>query len=367
MFVARAIDGIAGGVERMIATVMNALCARGHRIDFMTWDRKGATSFYPLAPEVTWHRLDKGDPSVAASHLLKIRRARTIRTLMRTRNPNAIVCFQDGPFIAMRGYTIGMGIPVFAAERNAPTRFDYTSAAQGPTLSFNAMRFAARVLIQCESYRALYPPFLHERIVTIPNPVFQAEFHSRPEVPDSRGRFRILSVARLSYQKNPVILLEAFSTIAARFPEWDLVLVGEGENRTALQKLIGEKGLAARVSLPGATASVSDWYAASHLFCLSSLWEGFPNAMAEAMAHGLPCVGFAGCAGVRDLIAHGENGLLADGNNDAQSLSKALAAMMASEEMRRRFGQKAVQSVGPYAPERIFSLWEQTLREGARL
>jgi len=364
MFVARAIDGIAGGVERMVTTVMNALTARGHGVDLLTWDQKGATSFYTLVPDVTWHKLDKGDPAVTANHFLKLSRAKTIRTLMRRRKPNAIVCFQDGPFIAIRGYTIGMGIPVFAAERNAPTRFDHTTAAQGPNLSFNAMRFSARVLIQCESYRALYPPFLHDKITTIPNPVFPAELHSRPEVPNTQGRFRVLSVARLSYQKNPATLLHSFSSLASRFPEWDLVLVGEGEDRTALQRIIDEKGLAARVSLAGATKSVSEWYAASHLFCLSSRWEGFPNAMAEAMAHGLPCVGFAGCAGVRDLIAHGENGLLAAGNDDPQSLTKVLSTLMASGEKRRRLGQKAVDSMAPYAPEKIFGLWEQTLMEG---
>lgn len=86
--------------------------------------------------------------------------------------------------------------------------------------------------------------------------------------------------------------------------------------------------------------------------------------MAEAMAHGLPCVGFAGCAGVRDLIAHGENGLLAAGNDDPQSLSKVLSTLMASGEKRRRLGQKAVDSMAPYAPEKIFGLWEQTLMEG---
>jgi len=366
MFVARAIDGIAGGVERMVTTVMNALCTRGHCVDLMTWDRKGATSFYPLAPEVSWHKLDLGDPFVTASYAVKFKRAGAIRNLLRRRKPEAIVCFQDGPFVAIRGYTIGLGIPVFAAERNAPTRFDHASAAIGPRVTYNVMRLAERVLIQCESYRALYPTFLQDRIVTIPNPVFPTEHRGRPDLPNAAGRFRILSIGRLSYQKNPAVLIEAFSTITARFPKWDLVFVGEGERRSELEKLVSDKGLAGRVSMPGTIHSVSDWYAASHLFCLPSLWEGFPNAMAEAMAHGLPCVGFAECAGVRDLIVNGENGLLAQGNDDPRALSEALETMMANAKKRRQLGEKAVESVSPYSPDEIFSLWEQTLKEGAR-
>lgn len=84
------------------------------------------------------------------------------------------------------------------------------------------------------------------------------------------------------------------------------------------------------------------------------------------MAHGLPCVGFAGCGGVRDLITNGENGLLAEGNGDAQTLAKSLETMMASVEMRSRLGMRAVQSLNQYAPDEIFSLWEQTLRDGTK-
>lgn len=189
---------------------------------------------------------------------------------------------------------------------------------------------------------------------------------NRPAACANTDRFRVISAGPLSYQKDPAVLSEAFSAIAANFPGWDLTFVGDGEQRAALQQLIAEKGLANRISMPGPSHSVSDWYAASHIFCLSSRWEGFPNAIAEAMAHGLPCVGFAGCGGVRDLITNGENGLLAEGNGDAQTLAKSLETMMASVEMRSRLGMRAVQSLNQYAPDEIFSLWEQTLREGTK-
>ena len=366
MFVARAIDQVAGGVERMVTTVMNALNARGHSVEFLTWDRAGATAFYPLADGIAWHKLDMGDPFVAANHALKLKRARAIRSLVRRREREAIVCFQDGPFMAMRAYTAGMGVPVFAAERNAPTRFEHTSAGRRQKLTFNALRFAKRVLIQCESYRELYPAFLRDRIITIPNPVFPAKNMAQPKLANANGRFCILSVGRLSYQKNPEVLVHAFATIAPRFPGWDLVFIGEGEHRVALENLVAQKGLSGRIKMPGPSHSVSDLYAAGHVFCLSSLWEGFPNAVAEAMAHGLPCVGFAGCAGVRDLIIHEQNGLLAEGNGDSQSLAKALEALMGSAEMRGSLGERAVQSVKPYSPDDIFDLWEQTLTKATK-
>lgn len=364
-FVARAIDGMAGGVERMVTTVMNALVARGHSVSLLTWDKAEAVSFYPMSPEITWYQLDLGNASVKAGKLLKLRRAVAVRKLMRWNKTDIIVCFQDGPFIALRAYTAGMGIPVIAAERNAPTRFDHTSAARRQNLTYNALRFAKRILVQCESYRVLYPVFLHKRIVTIPNPVFTAIGYAQPELPNADGRFRILSVGRLSYQKNYPVLVEAFAAVASTFPEWDLVLVGDGDDRAKLEGLIAEKGLANRISMPGTSASVSNWYISSHLFCLASRWEGFPNALAEALAHGLPSVGFAGCAGVRDLISSGENGLLAEGNGDPKTFAKTLEMLMGSVEERQVMGINAAESVKCYVPDEVFSLWEQILTEAA--
>ncbi len=365
MFVARAIDNMAGGVERMVTTVMNALVARGYSVNLFTWDQAGARAFYPIASDITWHQLDMGNPVAKASMLLKVRRSMAVRNLMRRFQPDIIVCFQAGPFIAIRAYTAGMGIPVIAAERNAPTRFDYTSEARWEKLISHAFRFAKRVLIQCEGHRELYPSFLRDRIVIIPNPVFPAKGKARPDVPDADGRFRILSVGRLCYQKNYTVLVKAFSIVASHFPGWDLAIIGEGEDRAKLEKLIADKRLSSRISLPGTNTSVCDLYAFSHLFCLPSLWEGFPNALAEALAHGLPSVGFADCAGVRDLIVSRKNGLLAEGNNDPTTLAKALEMLMISSEARQTMGVNAVYSVKLYAPNEVFSLWERTLTEAA--
>jgi len=365
MFVARAIHNMAGGVERMVIAVMNALVSRGHSIQLLTWDPVGATPFYPMAPEIAWHQLNIGDPLVKASLLLKFRRAVAVRNLMKKFKPEVIVCFQAGAFVAIRTYTAGMGIPVVAAERNAPTRFDHRWDWPGKMLTYHAFRFAKRILIQCQDYKKLYPGFLRHRIVTIPNLVFPADKRAHPEKPGPTGRFRILSVGRLDYQKNYSVLVEAFAALAPAFPEWDLVIIGEGEDRDQLNGLIRKRGLSTRILMPGVSISVSEWYTSSHLFCLPSRWEGFPNALAEALIHGLPSVGFAGCAGVRDLILSGENGLLAEGNGDPLVLAKALETLMASADGRRAMGEHAAESVKGYEPDKIFSLWEGMLADVA--
>jgi glycosyltransferase involved in cell wall biosynthesis len=87
--------------------------------------------------------------------------------------------------------------------------------------------------------------------------------------------------------------------------------------------------------------------------------------LAEALAHGLPAIGFAECAGVRDLIVHGRSGLLAEGNEDPETLALVLDKAMSRGELRRSMGSEAIASVKRLDPPRIFSQWEQLLFEVA--
>jgi glycosyltransferase involved in cell wall biosynthesis len=363
MFVARSIDRVAGGVERIITLLMNAMAARHHDVDLLTWDLAGADAFYAMTSTINWHRLNMGDPEDRANKLLMLQRAHAIRALVEKRKPQVIVCFQEGPFIALRAYTFGLCVPLIAAERNAPDRFNYIKTGRYRGLIFQTFRLAARIAIQCESYRALYPDFLQSRIVCIPNPVLRASCRARPDRPDMRGRYRLLSVGRLGFQKNYGVLIDAFARLASKCPDWDLAIIGDGEQRGALEALVEAKGLKGRVILPGTTDRIEALYASSHLFCLPSRWEGFPNALAEALAHGLPAVGFAECAGTRDLIVHGRCGILADGNGDVGSLARSLERVMKDPALRRSMGDEAVLSVQAYQPETIFTKWEQMLSE----
>jgi len=361
MFVARAVDRMAGGVERMVMTVMDALVARGHEVDLLTWDLPGAESFYPMTAEITWHRLGLGDPQVRASSFLRLRRAQVVRGIVRQRRPEVIVCFQDGPFMAVCGYTFGLQIPIVVSERNAPSRFDHIAAGRYQRLIYQTFRLAAGIIIQWESYRALYPKFLDRQIVCIPNPVWPSAVRARPDMPGPNGRYRLLSVGRLGFQKNYSVLIEAFGRLASQFQNWDLSIVGEGKDRDDLEALIRAHGLQGRVVLHGMTNSIAQWYSSSHLFCLPSRWEGFPNALAEALAHGLPAVGFAGCAGVSDLISPGHNGLAAEGSDNVESLARALETLFRDGAARKTMGSKAPDTIKQFDPPGIFSLWESFL------
>jgi glycosyltransferase involved in cell wall biosynthesis len=360
LFVCRMFENVAGGVERMAINIMNAMVERGHDVSLFTWDLAGARAYFPMHDSIVWHRLDMGHAGQTADGPTRARRALRFRRIVRQMEPDVATAFQHGPWLFAELGLAGLDIPVILAERNAPDRFDHTRAGRHRRWIWQSMRSAAAIAVQNNAFVDSYPSFLRSRMVVIPNPVFPAGGRARPAA-DKEQR-TLLTVGRLSYQKNYAVLLWAFARLAGSFPEWRLRIVGEGEDRPALEALVDELELRERVTLPGAVREITAEYEAADLYCLSSRWEGFPNTLAEAMAHGLPVVAYADCAGTGQLIEAGRNGLLARGNGDPGTLAETLAALMGDDRERGRMGAVAAASVGRFDPEKTYDRWESLFR-----
>ena len=291
----------------------------------------------------------------------RLRLVRAIRAALLDAQATDIICFHHGILVRFVLASLFAGIRIIVSERNSLSLYEHiTSRKWNP--NFFLLFLARHVIVQFPRYVADYPRALRPRIMAIPNPVSPVETCAgwRPE--RTRKPLQLLAVGRLCAQKNYEALIEAFAELAPRHPAWELLIVGDGAIRKSVVADIARRGLEERVRLGSpVTDDMSDVYRRASLFCMPSRWEGFPNALAEAMAHGLPCVGYGGCAGVRDLITHGENGLLAKGNGDTRSLRDALDRLMADPAERERMGDAATESVRPFRPELIFSRWEDLL------
>ena len=142
--------------------------------------------------------------------------------------------------------------------------------------------------------------------------------------------------ATLRPRKGQRALIRAFAGVARRFPTALLVLAGEGSDLESLRRLVAELGLTGRVHIPGAVRPVADLYAASDVFCLASTHEGLANACLEASAAGLPCVVTA-AGGLPEIVVDGTTGCVVPIGDEA-ALALALEALLASPELRARFG-----------------------------
>ena len=351
------IGGAGGGAERMVCQLASALVNRGFDIHLITWDVEDAKSFYPIDPEVQWTKL-----GFAPGRMDKFRRIRALHAMLRRHDIKVLVGFvMSGDRTVFAAAKLA-GVKLVAAERNAPEMYRFRCSPLQLWATFRMLGLADRIAIQIATYAAGYPQYLHRRIVTIPNPVPIACQGARPDAADATGRFTVLTVSRLDpVQKRIGCLVGAFSLVAQRFPCWHLRIIGDGPEEAALHRRITECGLTGKVSIEPSTPEVYKAYSQSHLFAIPSLWEGFPNALAEAMSHGLPAVGFAQAAGVSELIGP-DGGWLAEGLDDEAALAAALASAMADGQERLMRGRSAKQQMRQFTPDQQYDRWADLIR-----
>jgi len=153
------------------------------------------------------------------------------------------------------------------------------------------------------------------------------------------GEALLLAAGRFCEQKNFGDLVAAAVRLAADGFAYRLVIAGDGEERPDLQARVAAAGLEGRVWLPGNLTDLDQVMGAADVFVMSSLWEGLPLVLLEAMAAGLPTVAYA-IDGVNELVAPGETGLTVPAGDPA-ALAGALADLAADASRRRRLGQAA--------------------------
>ena len=170
------------------------------------------------------------------------------------------------------------------------------------------------------------------QVSVIHNPVDTARIeHLALETPDhpwlrEKSRPVLLAAGRLHEQKDYPTLLRAFALLRRSIPA-RLIILGEGKERPALEKMIYELGLDDCVNMPGFTANPYAFMAASDCYVMSSAWEGWPNALAEALASGTPVVSTDCASGPRQILENGKHGYLVP-VNDAEALSSAILATL---------------------------------------
>ncbi len=184
-------------------------------------------------------------------------------------------------------------------------------------------------------------PRISPRVRVIRNPVVWPELRVRAAEPVDHPWLRddevpvALAAGRLHPVKDQATLLQAFALVAARRPA-RLVIIGEGAERDRLLALARELGVADRVDLPGFQRNPFAWMARARVFVLSSLFEGAPNVLVQAMACGTTVVSTDCPGGAREMLGDGTWGALTpvgDHTALAAAISEAMDNPMAPEEL----------------------------------
>lgn len=254
--------------------------------------------------------------------------------------------------------TLGLKIPVIVSERVDPSQHPIG-------LLQNFLRkvtypLADHIVVQTTQIQNYFPKKLHPRISIIPNPVSLPSNGSHlPNIDYERKK--IIATGRLEAQKGFDLLLQAFSVVHDKHPEWELVIWGEGSKRPALEALRAYLKLEAHVHLPGLTNNIIQILSEGSLFVLSSRYEGFPNSLCEAMAVGLPVIAFDCGSGAADIIRHNIDGLLVPAQN-VDALSNAMLRLIQDFELRKQYGNCAKEIVDRFSLEKILDKWNAIKR-----
>ncbi|MGH1398897.1 MAG: glycosyltransferase [Alphaproteobacteria bacterium] len=349
-----ALNNMAGGVERNVVRLANALDARGYKVHLISFDLPNAQSFFDVSENVVRYECGVSKPHEKISFFMRLKLLFNVRKAIASASLGTpIIVFHHGILLRIFAAKFGLGNSVICSERHALSIYAHTSNTQ-KSLNFQLLRCCKAITVQFPRYMRDYPSFLRSKITAIGNPVKASLQKAKPGEVGDDGRYKLLCVARLGYQKNVLLLIQAFFELVEDFSLWDLHILGEGEERHSLETFIQEHDLQGRVFLHGQVSDPQAHYHSAHLFCLPSKWEGFPNALAEAMSAGLPAVGLRSCDGVNDLIVHDKTGLLID---DEVSLSTALLLLMKDHDMRVAMGYRAAEFIQEYEPDQIYDQW----------
>lgn len=348
-----------GGAERVMATLCGAFAAQGSRVTLLTLD-DGTADFHPVPSGVT--RVALGVMGESRSRLegltATVSRITALRRALRHSRPDVVLSFMDRTNVLVLLATRGTGLRVVAAERNNPWMLPM--GAGWEQLRRVTYRWAAAVTVQSGELRDFFGADVAPMIVVIPNSVSPAAAH-----PTALRETLILAAGRLEPQKGFDLLLRAFARVHRAHPGWCLRIVGEGSERARLERLRAELGLgAASVALPGRTSRMSDEYARAGVFVLSSRFEGFPNVLCEAMAHGCPVVATRCRTGPSEIVRDGVDGVLVP-VDDIDGLAAGIMRLVEDAPLRASLGDAARALPSRFPEAAILEQWASVLARAA--
>lgn len=354
-----------GGAQRVVSILCNYWSQNGHTVTLISTFSGDKINYYKLDEDVTLEYLRESRFLSKIKVFNPLLKLIYLRRLIKSHDPDIVISFLSRVNLASALSMIGMKCPLILCERTWP-----------PFASFNKVLFwAAKVLFKSvdeivvqtdKSKTWLAKYFPRNSVKVIPNPaVYPLPMsNEQPINPNSiilQDKKVILASGRLHKYKQFDLLIRAFSDIKNKYLNWDLVILGDGEEKETLSRMLEDFGLTDRVYLPGSVGNMEEWYKRADMFVLSSIVEGFPNVLLEAMTYGLPCVSFDCNTGPSDMIQNGINGILVNPGEKEIGLSDAIDKIISSKELRLNLAKNSILLRDKFSVINIIQKWNNIL------
>lgn len=335
-----------GGAERVIAQLLNYFVQKDVDCCIITTDNERIG--YSLNESIRVISIGKKSNNKLID---RIKRYTIIRRIVKNEKPNLVLSMPEDTGVYVLLGLLGTRIPVYISERNNPWVMPDVKITR--ILRKLMYPFATGIIFQTQVAQSFFSRGIRKKSIILPNPVDgcripQPFYGIREKI--------IVGAGRLSKQKNFELLIRSFSRFVVAFPEYQLVIYGEGEERSKLENLIETLRIKDKVSLPGRKDNLLDLMNSKAVFVLSSDYEGMPNVLIEAMCMGMPVIS-TDCpsGGPKELIINKENGLLIKTNSE-EELYKAMCHMVTGNNASK-MGKAAYKLRDSLTSNKIFEDW----------
>ena len=343
-----------GGAERVVCNLANYLKEKEWDISILTMSDKKASYF--LNQGIKLYSLIAQSERKNFVYNLILRYMR-FRKYVKTESMDC--------FVVMLPVTILMSLilrrrisgKLIISERDDPNSYSGVMQCLLKAFSHRADGF----VFQTKDAYKWYGKYIGEKkIAVIPNAVNKEFLTVDKNVVREN---RIIAAGRLVEKKNFGLLIKAYAKIADKYPDYKLVIFGDGAEKDTLQRLSVELNMESNVVLSGYTDNLKEEFQKSKLFVLSSNYEGIPNTLVEAMALGLPCIATdCPAGGPKFLIQHGINGYLT-GVGDMEQMAYYMDLLLSSEKLAGKIGKKAQDITKTLNQDKIYPDWEGFIKE----
>lgn len=350
------VDSFRGGAGNVIQILANAFAEQEHDISILLLNGKQVESKYDLKRvNVIDYRLGKYAKGFTPIDRV-IKSVKVIRKQFDTVDPDVIISFLT-ELNVLSCMANKRKRPLLISERNDPSKDNIKKYWK-----FLRNRYyprADRIIVQCNNFKNFADGRFSDNCSVIPNPIIVPVSEKKDY--ELHSPIRLVSLGRLQRQKNFKWMIDRMDQLRNNCQNFVLSIYGSGMLEKELNEYIVQKGIQDFVKLKGYTVDTYSVLSESDIYLMTSDYEGFPNALSEAMAVGLPSVSRLCHEGLKELVIDGENGFIVD-KNEKDLFVKRLTELCENKNLCTTIGKNAKKVADTYSIEKITALWETEIR-----
>ncbi len=352
-----------GGAERVVSILSAYLAERGHDIVIATqWQDKDEYTLHANVRRISVGLTEEDEK--------KRRLGRAWCRLFRLREcicqekPDLVISFCCKANFRSAFSVLGTSIPLLVSVRNNPVE-DYKPHKLATWIMEQR---ATGCVFQTPDAKQYFSKALQKKSKVIYNPISENYLEENQELVKERKK-EIVTVGRITSQKNQMLLLEAYAELAEEYSDYVLKIYGEASEQQVyetLQEYVSRKNLQNRVLFMGVTDNVKQEIEHAAVFVLPSDYEGMPNALIEALAAGVPSIATdCPCGAVPLLMEHEVSGLVIP-VGDKEALKQSIRRILSDEQWAEQLGIRARSVIEKVHPDKICQEWEQYIEKLVR-